>query len=184
MQKVILTLTALALLGFTGPSLATHCNVAAVKAVAVHQPVYQQAAVATYYQPVYYPVYSIGYTPSNGESLKEELLKLKIEFQSLQIQQLKQQLVAPQVTPEPQKAGMIGIFSAKCSKCHNDTTAKDSGGGFVLLKNGKIDHLTAADKLQIISRLITSDPQKLMPKGGKGLPDEELASVVQELTSK
>lgn len=181
MKKLVLLIP---FLFAASPADATHCYSQSYVAPAASYS-YQQAYAATYYTPVVYPVYSIGYTPPNNESLKEELLRLKVELRDLTIQQLQLQLKlgpgqAQQPAPQPVSKA-VGVFVQSCVKCHSEDRAKDSGGGFILLQNGGIGHLTASDRLEIIRRVISDDVKIKMPRGGS-LPDPDVVAIVQEMS--
>lgn len=179
-MKLILGLILLGVLAL--PANATHCFTQNYAAPV--QSYSYKAVAATYYTPVYYPVYSIGYTPPNNESLKEELLRLKVELRDLTIQQLQLQLKLGPGQAQPQQQPVskaLGVFAQSCAKCHTDDKAVASGGGFVLLRGGSIDHLTAQDRLEIIKRVISDDPKIKMPRGGN-LPDPDVVAIVQEMS--
>ena len=169
---------------FTAPAFATNCYTQGYGYAAQNYS-YGHSYAATYYTPVYYPVYSIGYQPPANESLKEELLKLKVELRDQTIELLKFKLQAGpgavQAEPQQQASPLLAILAKNCASCHSDQTASAKGGGFIVLKDGKIDHLSPADKLNIIGRVITENPAKRMPKGGK-LPDQEQVTIVQSFS--
>ena len=54
---------------------------------------------------------------------------------------------------------------SRCAKCHDESKAKESGKGFVLLRDGKVDHLTAADDLKILARLRPDDVKDSCRRG-------------------
>lgn len=161
-----------------------------------HQAYQTHAAAATYaYTPTFYPAFAIGYVPQFGDTLKEQVLALKVEVRDLQIQQLRAQVTSSQPQQIPPQAGQPSIPKAegnvanqapngplsqvlvsKCASCHADNRAQASGGGFVLLRQGVPIPLSAEQRLNVLRQISLGQ----MPKGGK-LSDQEFEAIARGL---
>lgn len=56
---------------------------------------YNYQTYATSYVPFTYPVFTVGYAYGGGQDLEKELLKLKVELKTLEVQTLKDKLTQP-----------------------------------------------------------------------------------------
>jgi mono/diheme cytochrome c family protein len=151
-----------------------------------------------YATPYYYPPpYSVGYSDGAGKDLEKDLLKVRNELLELKYQGLKDKFDAkaqvqpkPDVPPPPPSgfkaaapkpvmpeaaqeipAGkdVLAVVGARCAKCHADDRAKDSGGGFVLMKGNALAPLTEAGRLKVLAELAKGT----MPKGGAKMEEKE-----------
>lgn len=75
-------------------------------------------------------------------------------------------------------AGFAQHAIANCASCHEQNKAQASGGGFVLLTQGKVAPLTPAQAEEVVKRLTLpeTDP-KAMPVGRKMAPQAKLEMI-------
>jgi len=109
------------------------------------------------------------YGPQYSQS--DDLLKQILD----ELKGLRQDVKALKAAPGAQQDGALGVIATRCLACHQDGTAEDKGGGFVMVeKDAKLAELSLAEKRRI-TRLVS---QGKMPPSGK-LPDGELKQLTE-----
>ncbi len=96
-----------------------------------------------------------------------------------------QQTQAPPPAQAQQGQGgaeALKLFTSRCASCHSKGK-EGSGGGFVLLNGSQLAPLTAEQQKKVLNRVYSTDTKIAMPRGGKGLTDEELGVVVNWLAT-
>jgi cytochrome c len=164
-------------------------------------PVYKQHAVyevATFLnlvKPSYYGQY-VAPPPQMGEdevsaaikALSAELKDLKAQL-ALQRQPQPQQapppVPEPERLPEPRQGGAFRNLTNACAACHEAGVAAKKGGGLTLLRDGVRPALTGEQLGEVVDRVTTDDPARVMPPPSYGkLPPDVANAVIREALRK
>jgi len=141
------------------------------------QPVYVPAVFATYQPAALAPAYAtapLAAVPAvKAESCHEKLAALEARLKSLEAGQLR---TPAQLTPEGAKSDGLAVLVKRCGACHDEASAAEKGGGFALLKGGKLPELTASEVNAVYRQILSGK----MPKGSK-LGDGEGRAVMEFL---
>lgn len=172
-----LVLCAAIVLGW--PALADAC--CNIRRVVKQEVVVQPAVVATFAAvPYYIPAYSVGYAAPAPAYQAQEAVGADTDLPPTetpcdkQLAELKARLQALESKAGIQlKAPGSSIIVTKCSQCHDSTTAKGKGKGFVLCDKGKMVTLTPEQRLKSIKKVKDGE----MPKDGT-LNDDELTEII------
>jgi hypothetical protein len=162
----------------------------------VHQAHYEVATFLGLYKPSY-----VGFHVPPPPQLNEDELAKAVQGLTAEINALKEKLAGPQKPEGPKTDPMpgpdpfappgtaqerLGAFpqtQALCAKCHDAGVAAKKGGGLTLTQGSRPAPLTPEQLGEVVRRLTTSDPAKVMPPltQGKTAAESKLG-VIDELT--
>lgn len=140
------------------------------------------AAGYYYYQPTYYPTYYPAYTVSyNPDSAKQlEIINKAMDVLAKMAQQnVPADGGGPLLRAQAPLTG-IGVMTNKCASCHAADKVEAKGSKLTLLNGGNLAELSVEQRRQIVLRMFSADPAKVMPPG-KPLSREERLKVAEFL---
>jgi mono/diheme cytochrome c family protein len=157
---------------------------------------YEVATFLGLYKPSY-----VGFHVPAPQQLNEDELAKAVQGLTAEINSLKERLgraekpegpkTGPTPAPDPfapqaraeQRLGAFPQTQAVCAKCHDAAVAAKKGGGLTLTQGDKLAKLSPEQLGEVVRRLTTTDPAKVMPplSAGKVAAETKLG-IIDEVT--
>lgn len=183
---------------FVPPVEATGCRAVVRKNVIVQEKIVVAQVVPVVAQFLQIPLYSAVYTPAYTQPQQGDDLASAVKQLALEVGELRKVVrggtpTMPPADEEPVKPkkpvdpfnpngpqalktnnDVERLFSVKCAACHDASISRTKGNDFTMFNSGRMVQLDTRAALKIAAKTYSGE----MPKGGKGLTDQEQALIM------